>query len=62
MTKLFSTHQANLLAALFFLLSTPLTSLAQPQEAQNLTTQNCQYLNRVRSKTQKPIIQITLRH
>ena len=47
MTKLFSTHQTNTLAGLLFLLITPLTSLAQPQEAQNLTTQNCQYLNRV---------------
>jgi len=47
MTKLFSTHQANLLAALFFLLNTPITSLAQPQEAQNITIQNCHYINRV---------------
>ena len=47
MTKLFSTHQTNTLAGLLFLLITPLTSLAQPQEAQNLTTQNCQYLNKV---------------
>ena len=47
MTKLFSTHQANLLAALFCLLSTPITSLAQPQETQNIAIQNCHYINRV---------------
>ena len=47
MTKLFSIHQINLLVALFFLLSTPLTSLAQPQEAQYMSMQHCQYLNKV---------------
>jgi hypothetical protein len=45
--KLINFYQTNKLISLFFLLSSPLTSLAQPQIAENIDIQNCQYIKKI---------------
>ncbi len=46
-TKKINFYQTNKLITLFFLLSSPLTSLAQPQVSESIDIQNCQYLKKI---------------